>query len=75
MTKRLDAVIEKVRELPSWEQDEIAARLEDELAQLDKWLSTSGEQDGDLEAMARQAVQDHREGRTEPFPNDDERDR
>jgi hypothetical protein len=75
MTKRLDAVIEKLRELPSWEQDEIAARLESELAQLDTWLARTGEQDSDLEAMARQAVQDHREGRTEPFPNDDEHDR
>lgn len=75
MSTRLDTVIEKIRQLPSWEQDEIAARLENELAQLDKWLATSGERDSDLEAMARQAAHDHREGRTYPFPDDDENDR
>jgi hypothetical protein len=45
--------------------------VEQRLQSEDRWLAASEAHDSPLERMARDAVQeDHRAGRTEPFPDD-----
>jgi len=73
LTKRFDQVVEKIRRLPDWEQDEIAVRLEADLRGMEDWLAQSGEKDSEVERMAREALRDHREGRSEPFPTPGDR--
>ncbi len=69
MSKRLDAVLERVRQLPESEQDQVAESIEQQLHSHESWLAQSGENDSPLEQMARDAVREHRAGQTETFPD------
>jgi hypothetical protein len=70
MSKRLDAVLEHVRQLPEAEQDRVAEVIEQRLHSLESWLAQSGDNDSPLERMARTALREHRAGETETFPDD-----
>ena len=70
MSRRLEAVIDQVRKLPETEQDQLAEVIEQRLQTLERSLQSSDADDSPLEGMARDAIREHRAGRTEPFPGD-----
>ncbi|HYT87206.1 MAG TPA: hypothetical protein VEL76_00670 [Gemmataceae bacterium] len=62
MTQRLDQVIGRMRQLPAAQQDQIAALIEAELADDERWATAFTQPQDLLADWADEALQDHRAG-------------
>jgi hypothetical protein len=70
MTDLLDKAFKQVSQLPSAEQDAVAAIVLKELASEERWTALFAESESVLEKFAEEALAEHRTGRTKPpfFP-------
>ena len=64
MTKLLKQAFKKASELPSDLQDEIARELLEDMAGEQKWDKTLEESQDVLDSLARDALKQHKAGRT-----------
>jgi len=67
MSKLLDKAIAEVRKLPTEEQERIGAIILDELADEDRWSRSFADSQPMLDALADEALAEHRAGRTTPL--------
>ena len=70
MTEALRRAFEAASRLPDREQDELAAAILQELAADNRWDALLGGSQSALERLADEALQEHREGRTEALDPD-----
>ena len=70
MTEALRRAFEAASRLPDREQDELAAAILQELAADSRWDALLGESPSALERLADEALQEHRQGRTEVLDPD-----
>ena len=70
MTEALRRAFEVASRLPDREQDELAAAILQELAADNRWDAILGESQSALDRLADEALQEHREGRTEALDPD-----
>ena len=70
MTEALRRAFEVASRLPDREQDELAAAILQELAADRRWDALLGESQLALERLADEALQEHRQGRTEVLDPD-----
>lgn len=71
MTQLLEQALERVHQLPSDEQDAIAALILEELEDERRWQAAFEQSQEQLGVLARQALAEHRAGRTKPLNVDD----
>lgn len=71
MTDLLKQAFEKASELPDEEQDAFAALIIAELESEKRWRSSFEESENQLGHLADEALEEYREGRTEPLVRDD----
>ncbi len=67
MPDLLKQAFEKASELPEKEQDAFAALIIAELESEKRWRSSFEESGSQLEHLADEALEEYREGRTEPL--------
>ena len=67
----LDKAIDQARQLPTDQQDVIAALMLDEIDHERRWDSTFARSQDVLERLAAQADEEDRRGRTKPLHPDD----
>ena len=67
MTKLLERVIQRVSVLPVKEQDAIAQFLSAELDADNEWENAFASSPNELELLAREALKEHRLGKTKPL--------
>jgi hypothetical protein len=70
VTKMLQKAFTKAAELPAAEQDVLAARLLAELAEEDEFDRAIAASSGKLARLAREALAEHRAGRTQELNPD-----
>ena len=70
MTEALRRAFEAASRLPDREQDELAAAILQELTADSRWDALLGESQSALERLADEALQEHRQGRTEVLDPD-----
>lgn len=70
MTRLLQQAIEAARSLPASEQDAIAASILAEIEDEERWSTAFASSQDLLERLAREAVEEHRAGRTRPLDVD-----
>ena len=70
MTEALRRAFEAASRLPDREQDELAAAILQELAADNRWDALLGESQSALDRLGDEALQEHREGRTEALDPD-----
>ena len=71
MTRLLERAISEIRKLPSDEQDAIAAVLMAELESERRWKRAFDATAEQLSSLAGEALDEDREGKTEPVDPDD----
>lgn len=67
MTGLLESALRRVESLSREEQDTIAARIMEALDDEEAWALSFREKPGSLQAMAREAMGEHRRGETRPL--------
>lgn len=67
MTRALKKAFDAASRLPDEDQDELAAAIFDELAADEEWDALLSQSPGQLEQLAREALEDFRSGRTSPL--------
>jgi hypothetical protein len=67
MTQMLEEAIRVVKELPEPEQDAIAAAMLAEVEDERRWAESFARSHDVLEELAREALEEHRAGRTLPL--------
>jgi len=70
MTEALRRAFDAASRLPDREQDELAEAILDELAADERWEAILAQSQSALERLADEALQEHREGRTEALDPD-----
>lgn len=70
MTKLLDKAFEAVAGLPEDQQDALAALILDEIASEDRWDRASESSRDVLDALADEALAEHRAGQSKPIDLD-----
>lgn len=70
-TKPLEKAFQEAAALPEDAQNEFAAWMLDELAHEEKWNRLLGESQDSLSRLAREALREHRRGKTESLNPDD----
>jgi hypothetical protein len=70
MTKLLEHAVEKVKNLPENEQDAIAAFILEELEDEIRWEKTFARSHDVLAKLAREAMEDEKEGKTKELDPD-----
>lgn len=71
MTRLLEEAISKVRQLPDAQQDTIAARIMEELADEARWSERFDNSHDLLRRLAAEARDDYESGKTRPLDLDD----
>ena len=67
MTHLLEKALCEVAKLPPAEQEALAAILLDELASEQRWADLFAQSQDILERMSKEALEEHRAGKTQPF--------
>lgn len=67
MSTVLETALAEVAKLPPEEQDALAAWLLEEIGSEQRWAKTLAESQGALESLARDALAEHRAGKTKPL--------
>jgi len=67
MIKLLEKAIAEISKLPKQEQDTLATWILEELASEQRWGKAFGESRDQLAKLADEALDEHREGKTQPF--------
>jgi hypothetical protein len=70
VTKALKKAFEAASRLPDQEQDELATAILEELAADERWEASFAESQRALERLAKEALEEHRAGRTEALDPD-----
>jgi hypothetical protein len=70
VTKALKRAFEAAAQLPDQDQDALAAAILEELAADERWEAALGASPAALEALADEALNEHRAGRTKPLDLD-----
>src|SRR5574341_41289 len=70
MTSLLDKAIAEAKKLPPAEQDALAALILDEIESERKWNELFARSKDVLRKLAREALEEHRRGETEPLDPD-----
>lgn len=70
MTHLLEKAIAEASKLPDAEQDRIAQWLLSEIESDRRWDEAFSSSTGELSRLARQALQEHRDGKTRPLDPD-----
>jgi hypothetical protein len=70
MTKLLQQAFSEAAKLPPEEQEALGAVLLEELASERRWSEAFARSADTLSALAADALNEHRAGRTRPFEND-----
>ena len=70
MTKLLEKALAEVSRLPKKEQDALATWILEELASEQRWERAFAESPNVLDALADEALAEHREGRTKRLDPD-----
>lgn len=70
MTALLERALAEISKLPPPRQEEVAAWLLAELEDEARWASSLASSPGTLDALADEALAEHRAGRTEPLDPD-----
>ncbi len=71
MTKALQDVFRDAEKLPEAEQDQLAAAIRAEIEAEVSWEGRLADSAGPLEALANEALAEHRSGRTRPLDPDE----
>lgn len=67
MTNALDEAVSAAAKLPAEEQEALAALLMEEIASEQRWARSFARSPGLLESLASEALDDFKNGRTEPL--------
>jgi hypothetical protein len=70
MTRALREAFEEAERLPEAEQDQLAAAIRDEIRDERRWQSAFAASQDALAALAGEALEEHRAGRTLPLEPD-----
>ena len=70
MTKALKKVFEVASRLPDREQNELATAILEEMAADERWEAAFAQSQQTLERLAKEALEEHRAGRTKALDPD-----
>lgn len=70
MVRALEDAFDRVNRLPKEQQEEFAVFIMEELAAQERWSRLLGDSQDALASLAREALSEHRRGKTRPFEAD-----
>jgi len=70
MTKLLKKAFQAAEKLSKEQQDALAAMMLDEIESDEHWEASFEASHNELEALAQEALEEHRQGRTQPLEPD-----
>ena len=71
MTKALEEAFREARQFPEAQQDELAVAIRAEIEAESLWETRLASSADALEALAEEAIAEHRSGRTQPLDPDE----